>query len=71
MVRSDHLGVTAVIRELVLDPGWYVPFLNFFRSSAFTLSDIRKEWYRVVKAAAPLTVQRHNIMTADDSFPTN
>ena len=55
IVRSDHLGVTAVIRELSLDPGWYIPFLNFFRSSAFTLTGLRKEWYRVVKASAPLT----------------
>ena len=71
MVRSDHLGVTAVIRELVLDPGWYVPFLNFFRSSAFTLSDIRKEWYRVVKAAAPLTRVCHRAIMVGDGLKSS
>jgi len=34
MVRSDHLGMTSVVRELALDPRHYESMLHFFRSSA-------------------------------------
>ena len=36
LVRTDHLGVTSVIRGLILSVD-YVSLLGFFRSSAWTL----------------------------------
>jgi hypothetical protein len=34
MVRSDHLGVTSIVRDLALHPRHYESMIHFFRSSA-------------------------------------
>ena len=48
MTRSDHLGVTSIIRELMLDPGKYESLIHFFRSSAWKIDEIRQKWIKIV-----------------------
>ena len=54
MLRSDKLGVTSVIRDLVLCPGCYDSMLHFFRASSWSLADMRKRWFSAVRQYAPL-----------------
>ena len=54
IVRTDHLGVTSVVRDLALAPGCYDSILHFFRASSWSLESIRKHWFSVVKKYAPL-----------------
>ena len=54
MLRSDKLGVTSVIRDLALNPHCYDPMIHFFRSSAWSLENIRERWFSVVKESFPL-----------------
>lgn len=54
MLRSDKLGVTSVIRDLALNPGCYDSMLHFFRASSWSLEDIRRRWFSVVRQYAPL-----------------
>jgi len=50
MLRSDHLGVTSVIRELGINSDiQYLCLLHFFRSSAWKLGDIIKKWIETIK----------------------
>ena len=49
MIRSDKLGVTSIIRDLVLNPGCYDTMLHFFRSTAWKLDSILERWYHAVK----------------------
>ena len=53
LVRTDHLGVTSVIRGLTLSVD-YVSLLGFFRSSAWTLEALTAKWCELVKQYAPL-----------------
>ncbi len=48
IVRGDKLGITSIIRELNLDPKFYITFLHFFRSSAWTLETLTKQWIKLV-----------------------
>lgn len=54
MLRSDHLGVTSIVRELSLSPKHYDGLLHFFRSSAWSLASLRDYWLRIVHRIAPL-----------------
>ena len=45
MVRTDHLGVTSIIRALGLSEKKYECLINFFRSTAYSLRELRKVWY--------------------------
>lgn len=54
MVRSDGLGVTSVMRDLVLNPKRYESLIHFFHSSAWSLDELRQKWLRVVLQHAPL-----------------
>ena len=49
MVRSDHLGVTSVIRELILDPASYECMLNFLHASSWSLEKVRSRWYEILR----------------------
>ena len=48
MQRSDKLGITSVIRDLMLDGNLYECMLSFFYSSAWSLESLRVKWYSVV-----------------------
>lgn len=54
MLRSDKLGVTSVIRDLVLNPGCYDSMLYFFRAFSWTLENICRCWFSAVKKYALL-----------------
>ncbi len=54
MVRSDHLGVTSIIRELGLRPEVYESILHFFRAWSWKLARVRQVWYETVQANAPI-----------------
>lgn len=53
MVRSDHLGVTSIMRDLALDSRHYESLLHFFRSSAWSLKSLQLAWYEAVNRHAP------------------
>ncbi|WP_218126147.1 transposase [Natribacillus halophilus] len=54
MLRSDHLGVTSVMRDLLLPAQRYETLMHFFRSTAWSLESLRLKWLEVVKRIAPL-----------------
>jgi hypothetical protein len=54
MLRSDHLGVTSIIRDLALNPRCYETLIHFFRSSAWSLDALRVAWVQVVHRMAPV-----------------
>ncbi len=54
MLRSDHLGVTSVIRDLGLRPSCYETMIHFFRSSSWKLDFLVSRWYQVLLHFAPL-----------------
>jgi hypothetical protein len=66
MLRSDHLGVTSVIRDLSLAPECYEVLIHFFRSNAYNLDALREQWYRCVVRNAPLAKCRNRIILVGD-----
>lgn len=68
MVRSDHLGVTSIIRELALHPRHYESMLHFFRSSAWSLESLRRTWLETVRRFAPLMVVRGRVVLVGDGM---
>ena len=48
MIRDDELGVTSVIRALVLDGHCYETMLHFFYSHIWDLEELRRCWYGIV-----------------------
>ena len=54
MIRSDHLGVTSIIRDLALRPECYESMLHFFRAASWSLEEIRKRWFLAVRQYTPL-----------------
>jgi hypothetical protein len=54
MLRSDHLGLTSIIRDLSLSDRSYETLIHFFRSSAWSLESLRQMWLQVVRRVAPL-----------------
>lgn len=66
IVRGDSLGITSIIRELNLDPRFYVTFLHFFRSSAWNLETLTLQWIKLVTESVELQkVDGRNILIAD------
>lgn len=48
ILRSDHLGVTSVIRALGLDGKMYDSLIKFFRADSYSTDNLRKQWYHLV-----------------------
>ena len=66
MLRSDHLGITSIIRDLSLNHHCYETLIHFFRSSAWSLESLRLAWFRVVRSTAPLMyIQRRVVLVGD------
>ena len=66
MLRTDQLGVTSILRDLCLPAVCYEPLIHFFRSSSYSLTNLRAQWYAIVRDQAPLTVvQGRNILIGD------
>jgi Transposase DDE domain. len=68
MVRSDHLGVTSIIRDLALDPRHYESMIHFFRSSAWSLESLRRTWLEAVHRFAPLLYVRGRVVLVGDGM---
>jgi len=49
ITRSDHLGVSSIVREHMLDPRTYNCLTHFFRSEAWKLEAIQQKWVEVIK----------------------
>ena len=54
MLSSDSAGITSIIRTLGLEPTGYEALVHFFRSSAWTLAVVRKQWMWIVKNSGVL-----------------
>ena len=57
MLRSDHLGVTSIVRELLLTDNAYNAMLHFFRSTAWNIDKIMLTWVDILKSASVLIQQ--------------
>ena len=53
LIRTDHLGVTSVIRALFLSSD-YMGLIGFFRSSAWTLEALMSKWCGIVAQNASI-----------------
>ena len=66
MVRTDHLGVSSVIRGLGLPGSRYECLIHFFRSTAYSLNKLRKVWYSIVrKSGALYQINKRNLLIGD------
>jgi hypothetical protein len=68
MVRTDHGGVTSLIRELALTPRSYESIIHFFRSSAWSLESLRLTWAQVVRRIAPIVYVQDRVVLVGDGM---
>ena len=54
MLRSDHLGVTSIVREFMLTDSAYIAMLHFFRSTSWCVEAIMMAWVDIVKSTTVL-----------------
>lgn len=66
MIRSDHLGVTSIIRDLALSPNVYETMMHFFRASSWNLCDIHCKWMEIVVSHAPLVRENNACILIGD-----
>ena len=71
MFRDDTLGVTSVIRTLLLDPGCYEPMLHFFYSRAWKLETIRETWFSIVASTGLIQKVDGKYILAGDGVKTS
>ena len=48
MVRSDHLGVTSIVRELGINPVHYESMVHLFKASSWKIANIIGCWVKIV-----------------------
>lgn len=65
LVRTDSLGVTSIIRGLLLSVD-YMGLIGFFRSSAWTLEMLTAKWCDLLQHHAPLVKQRDAVIMVGD-----
>lgn len=66
LLRSDHLGMTTVIRDLALDGCNYENLRHFFYSAAWSLEELRLRWYAVVRDSGFVyTVNSRSVLAGD------
>ena len=66
MLRGDRLGATSVIRDLFLNGKCYESMIHFYRSTAYSLRELRQNWYRLIARNAPLyKVAGRAVLTGD------
>ena len=67
MIRSDHLGVTSIIRELGINPNHYESILHFFRSTSWKLSKLIRTWTKIVARSGLMNrVYEKPLLLGDD-----
>ena len=58
MLRSDHLGVTSIMRELELGSNsLYTCILHFFHSTAWTLPMLQEKWLEIIQRSGTLYLE--------------
>ena len=55
ITRSDHLGASSIIRELMLNHKKYNCLTHFFRSNAWELEKIQQKWLEIVKTSGAIS----------------
>ena len=56
-VRTEHLGVTSIVRALKLKPGCYGYLIKYMHSSAVRINDLNALWTRVVLKLFPSPIR--------------
>ena len=66
LIRSDTLGLTSVIRDMMLRPQDYESMLHFFRAQSWDISEVRNSWYKIIAEQAPLyKITSRTVMVGD------
>ena len=66
LLRTDHLGMTSVIRDLALDGSTYENLRHFFYSAAWSLDVLRHRWYAIVRDSGLVcTVNGRAVLVGD------
>jgi len=68
ILRSDHLGITSIIRGLSLSARSYEPLIHFFRSSAWSSESLLRTWIQVVRRVAPLYFLNEAVVLVGDGM---
>lgn len=68
MLRSDHLGITSIIRDLSLSARSYETLVHFLRSSAWSLESLCRMWFQVVRCVAPLYSLNGSVVLIGDGM---
>ena len=66
ILRYDALGVTSIIRVMLIHGGSYENLLHFFYATSWRLDSLRTAWYRVVKHSGLLWRFKDRIVLAGD-----
>jgi hypothetical protein len=56
MLRTDHLGITSIVREFSLTVSAYPAMIHFFRSESWYIGSIKYAWIKVV-ASMPVLIK--------------
>jgi hypothetical protein len=66
MIRSDHLGVTSIVRELSIAPNLYENMIHFFHAGSWCADKISAMWLDIVKNSGVLfRVNGRNVIIVD------
>ena len=66
LLRTDHLGMTSVIRDLALDGSNYENLRHFFYSAAWSLDVLRHRWCAIVRDSEQVyTVNGRAVLIGD------
>ena len=66
MMRSDHLGITSIVREFNLAVSAYPAMLHFFRSEGWHVEGLKYTWLKIITATSlPLKEAGRYILIGD------
>ena len=66
LIRSDKLGITSVIRDMMLRSEDYDSMLHFFRAKSWDISEVRKCWYKVIATQETLYKETNRAVLVGD-----
>ena len=66
MVRTDKLGITSVLRALLIRPKHYESVIHFFRANSWSLANVQACWYEVVSHHMPLLQHKDKALLVGD-----
>lgn len=59
MIRTDHIGITSIIREFGIVPVYYESIIHFFHASSWTLMHIKHVWVRIINGCNCLFLENN------------